>query len=247
MMRAVVSAPPAGGYGTMTRTGRFGHAACACALPASGAAAIAASIVRRVRSIPGMDRSSSFDGNLAEDSVPVNALTARGSEMLANLSGESAVGLRMQALAICGRHDERHDRIAMSLGDGIDRGGCNPWDWPDPNDPRRSGAGSQCLHTGEQARGEVIVAAGRYDDHPDIARNERDDCRSADADPSGEPTLAKQGAQIGSDRIADEGTCCRRRNSRSEEQKSECRCKEEETHGPKPGGFWQLTPVHVEP
>ena len=170
-----------------------------------------------------------------------------GSEMPANIGGESAVGLRMQAFAIRGRHDKRHHRIAMGLGDGIDRGRCKPRDRPDPNNPRRSGAGSQRLQTGEQAWGEVIVAAGRHDDHPGIARNQRDDCRSADADPSGKPTFAKQGSQIGSDRIADECTCRRRRNSRSEEQQSECRCKEEVTHGPKPGGFWQRTPVHAAP
>src|SRR5580658_5937119 len=67
MMRAVVSAPPAGGYGTMTRTGRLGHAACARACPIKGAAAIAASIVRRVRAVPGMARSVGFDGTLAPD------------------------------------------------------------------------------------------------------------------------------------------------------------------------------------
>src|SRR5580704_12358433 len=67
MMRAVVSAPPAGGYGTMTRTGRLGQAACASACPTSGAAAIAANSVRRVRAVPSMARSVSFDGNLAPD------------------------------------------------------------------------------------------------------------------------------------------------------------------------------------
>src|ERR1700691_257249 len=65
MMRAVVSAPPAGGYGTMTRTGRFGHVACARAFPTNGAAAIAANTVRRVRAVPGMARSVGWDGNLA--------------------------------------------------------------------------------------------------------------------------------------------------------------------------------------
>src|SRR5580693_5752098 len=67
MMRAVVSAPPAGGYGTMTRTGRLGQAACARALPINGAAATAVNKVRRVRVVPGMARSVSFDGTLAPD------------------------------------------------------------------------------------------------------------------------------------------------------------------------------------
>src|SRR5258708_12811528 len=67
MMRAVVSAPPAGGYGTMTRTGRFGQAACARALPIKGVAAIAANTVRRVRAVPDMARSVGFDSNLAPD------------------------------------------------------------------------------------------------------------------------------------------------------------------------------------
>ena len=139
-------------------------------------------------------------------------MLGRTLEMPADLSGESAVGLRMQAFAVCGRHDKRRHRIAMRLGHGIDRGGRDPRDRPDPNNPRRSGAGSQRRKTGGQARGEVIVAAGRHDDHPGIARNQRDDCRRADADPSGEPTFAKQGAQIGGDRIADERTCRRRRS-----------------------------------
>jgi hypothetical protein len=63
----VVSAPPAGGYGTMTRTGRLGQAACARACPTSGAAANPASNVRRVRAFPGMARSVGFDGTLAPD------------------------------------------------------------------------------------------------------------------------------------------------------------------------------------
>src|ERR1700731_317000 len=110
----------------MTRTGRLGQAACARACPASGATAIAASIVRRVRAVPGMARSVSFDGNLAEDPASVNELLGldcpyetsrrwlvrsppwqltmlwRTLEMPANLSGESPVGLRMQAFAVGG-------------------------------------------------------------------------------------------------------------------------------------------------
>src|SRR3984957_15168636 len=91
MRRAVVSAPPAGGYGTMTRTGRFGQAACALAVPANGAAAIAASIVRRVRSIPDMDRPFSFDGNLAEDPVPVNAPMPRWAQKCRRISAARAL------------------------------------------------------------------------------------------------------------------------------------------------------------
>src|SRR5258708_9600278 len=67
MMRAVVSAPPAGDDGTMPRPGRFGQAACARALPIKGVAAIAANTVRRVRAVPDMARSVGFDSNLAPD------------------------------------------------------------------------------------------------------------------------------------------------------------------------------------
>src|SRR5580704_1144027 len=67
MMRAVVSAPPAGGYGTMTRTGRVGQAACARAFPIKGAAATAVNKVRRVRVGPGMARSVGFGRTLAPD------------------------------------------------------------------------------------------------------------------------------------------------------------------------------------
>jgi hypothetical protein len=41
-MRLTVSAPPAGGYGTITRTGRAGQAACAEAVPVRAAGADAA-------------------------------------------------------------------------------------------------------------------------------------------------------------------------------------------------------------
>src|SRR5580700_4117748 len=75
----------------MTRTGRLGHAVCACALTANGAAAIAASIVRRVRSIPAMDRPFGFDGNLAEDSVPVNALVPRWAQKCRRISAARAL------------------------------------------------------------------------------------------------------------------------------------------------------------
>src|SRR5262249_45739533 len=47
-IRAVVSAPPAGGYGTTTRTGRSGQAVCAAARPIHGALAMPASTVRLV-------------------------------------------------------------------------------------------------------------------------------------------------------------------------------------------------------
>src|SRR5256885_723892 len=41
-MRLTVSAPPAGGYGTITRTGRVGYSACAEAWPVTSGAAMAA-------------------------------------------------------------------------------------------------------------------------------------------------------------------------------------------------------------
>src|ERR1700754_378285 len=46
-MRAVVSAPPAGGYGTITWMVRVGHAACAVAVRMKEVAAKPASKVRR--------------------------------------------------------------------------------------------------------------------------------------------------------------------------------------------------------
>src|SRR5580704_15042052 len=51
----------------MTRTGRLGQAACARACPLKGAAATAVNKVRRVRAVPGMARSVSFDGTLTPD------------------------------------------------------------------------------------------------------------------------------------------------------------------------------------
>src|SRR5579862_9064744 len=51
----------------MTRTGRLGQAACARALLTKGAAATAVNKVRRVRTVPGMARSVSFDGTLTPD------------------------------------------------------------------------------------------------------------------------------------------------------------------------------------
>src|SRR5579862_3167417 len=51
----------------MTRTGRLGQAACARALLIKGAAATAVNKVRRVRAVPGMARSVSFDGTLTPD------------------------------------------------------------------------------------------------------------------------------------------------------------------------------------
>src|ERR1700730_5109700 len=51
----------------MTRTGRVRQAACARACRVKGAAAIAPSIVRRVRAVPGMARSVGFDRTLTPD------------------------------------------------------------------------------------------------------------------------------------------------------------------------------------
>jgi hypothetical protein len=156
--------------------------------------------------------------------------------MPADLGGERAGGLWMHAQAVCGRHDERHHRIAVRLGDRIDRGGGGPRDRLDPDDARRGGAGSQYLQAGEQARGEVIVAAGRHDDHLGISRHSGGDRRSADADLHGELAFVKERAQTLGDRIANDGTCCRRRGGRLDEQEGECRG-EEDAHGPKRGVF----------
>src|ERR1700726_4185307 len=68
----------------MTRTGRVGQAACACALLINGAAATAVNKVRRVRVVPGMARSVVFDGNLAPD---------QGCERPLRLAGVLAVVL----------------------------------------------------------------------------------------------------------------------------------------------------------
>jgi len=163
--------------------------------------------------------------------------------MPADISRERAVGLRMQTLAVGAGHDEWHHGIAVCLSDGIDGGACDLRDRFDLNDSRRSSAGPQGLQAPEQARGKVIVAAGRHHDHLGIARNERHDRRGADAEPSAEPAFAKEGSQIFSDRIADEGARRRRRRCRWEEQEGECRCNEVATHSPNPEQFRQRAPL----
>src|SRR6202035_5776938 len=134
MMRAVVSAPPAGGYGTMTRTGGVGQATCASARPTSDAAAIAANSVRRVRAVPGMARSASFDGNLAPDRgcerplrlvcVPAVFLAAAVLDAAAEFQvGEEAFRLDpagVAAIAAPGR--ELLDRLIKAAAGGIDPG-----------------------------------------------------------------------------------------------------------------------------
>src|ERR1700759_2130230 len=57
-MRAVVSAPPAGGYGTITCTGRVGYAGWAAARRMKGAVARPASSVRRESLVLGIARLS---------------------------------------------------------------------------------------------------------------------------------------------------------------------------------------------
>src|SRR5580704_623109 len=130
MMRAVVSAPPAGGYGTMTRTGRLGQAACACAFPTKGAAAIPPNNVRRVRAVPGMARSVSFDGNLAPDrgrDRPLRLVCVLAVAVL-HTTAEFQVGEETFRLdpagvaAIAAPGGELLDRLIKTAAGGIDPG-----------------------------------------------------------------------------------------------------------------------------
>src|SRR5580704_2054524 len=116
----------------MTRTGRLGQAACARACPLKGAAATAVNKVRRVRAVPGMARSVSFDGTLAPDrgcerplrlacvfAVVLAVLDAAAEFQV----GEEALRLDPAGVAaIAAPGGELLDRLIETAAGGIDPG-----------------------------------------------------------------------------------------------------------------------------
>src|ERR1700726_883352 len=147
MMRAVVSAPPAGGYGTMTRTGRLGHVVWASAWLMSGADANPANSVRRVRLVPDIAYSSHSETNLAPDRsgerplrlVGVLAVTGRAAGGVVELV-VLGKALRRQAAGI--------GAVAAPVGELLER--------QREDAARRVGPGQpigalECLNVGETA------------------------------------------------------------------------------------------------
>src|SRR3984957_14586942 len=159
--------------------------------------------------------------------------------MLADVGGERLAGMRMNMLAVPRRCLERPPRIAVRLGDRIDCGGRGLRERPDPDDACRAGAGSQLLQAREQARGEVVVTAGRYDDHVGPARHPGGDRCGADADLHVDVAFAKEPAQILGDRIPDNGTGGGRMRWSQDCREGKC-SSNEEAHGREPEMFLVL-------